>query len=385
MKAIIVGAGIIGCTLAHALVSRGHQVTLIEEHRVAGGTTATNYGWINSHKKHPDTYHAINSAGMRHWSSVLAERHPELVAFNGHVEIAVDNDHRTNLTRRLERLRTLDYEAHWISPEEARRLTPVMVPDDALTGWFPGEGHAYPAQLAETLMRELAAKPSFTPLFGKAVAISPSTASVTLASGGTVDGDIVVLCTGNGTTKLAATADAQVPLLPLNAGGASCGYLGYVHVQHHGLSRLTTMDKLSLRPDGPDDLIVQALDLDTTADPDSPITTDTRQEFTRRLQDLLPEHKIAVREIRVGQRVIPRDGLTIAGPVLTNGGAQPHLWVVATHSGVVLAPWLAEVIADEIDGEPPHSLLADFRPSRFQDPTPIDQAVYAAPRHPGDQ
>ncbi|MBI0381332.1 FAD-binding oxidoreductase, partial [Streptomyces albiflaviniger] len=75
---------------------------------------------------------------------------------------------------------------------------------------------------------------------------------------------------------------------------------------------------------------------------------------------------------------MPGDGFTVAGfPV-----ADVPFYVVATHSGITLAPLLGRLVADELHGhESP--LLKDFRPGRF-----TSGAVLPPPppaRRPGEQ
>ncbi|MDT7623736.1 MAG: hypothetical protein QOF99_4637, partial [Pseudonocardiales bacterium] len=67
-----------------------------------------------------------------------------------------------------------------------------------------------------------------------------------------------------------------------------------------------------------------------------------------------------------------------AGPL----PSAPRLYVVATHSGVTLAPLLGTLVAEEILGAP-QPLLAAFRPDRL-----LDGAVRHPPlpaRGPGQQ
>ena len=58
---------------------------------------------------------------------------------------------------------------------------------------------------------------------------------------------------------------------------------------------------------------------------------------------------------------MPRDGRSIAGPVPGTEG----LYVLATHSGVTLAPVLGALLAEEIAVGAPPPMLAGFRPDRF--------------------
>ncbi|GFZ95104.1 NAD(P)/FAD-dependent oxidoreductase [Nesterenkonia alkaliphila] len=381
MKTIVVGAGIVGVSVAYSLLNRGHEVTLVEAEEVAAGTTSTSYAWINSHKKHPESYHALNYEGLKHWTHVVSAQHPETVLLHGHVEFAVDHGHRTTLRQRLERLQSLDYAARWITPEEAAQLTPVQVPQDALVALFPWEGHAYPQQLAASRVAEMRRSPDFSLIIDPVTAITRAEGRVGLRSGTQLQGDVVVLAVGNSTTEVAAKAGIQLPMVPKEVGGAAFGYLAYVRAPDHGLQGPVTSDHLNLRPNGENGLILQALDLDATADPALTPAPEIAEEFIDRLQALLPAVSTELEEVRVGHRVIPGDGLTVAGPATEE--PENRLWIAVTHSGVVLGPWLGEALAEEISTEQANPLFRDFRPTRFAsaEQTP----AYAAPRNPGDQ
>ncbi|MGN6872583.1 MAG: FAD-dependent oxidoreductase [Solirubrobacteraceae bacterium] len=68
----------------------------------------------------------------------------------------------------------------------------------------------------------------------------------------------------------------------------------------------------------------------------------------------------AVEEAWVCRRAIPADRLPVVG------WAREGLYVVATHSGVTLAPALAELVASEVIDGATRSELASFRPGRFR-------------------
>jgi len=74
--------------------------------------------------------------------------------------------------------------------------------------------------------------------------------------------------------------------------------------------------------------------------------------------------------VPAGIRPIPNDGFSAVGWTPGFDG----LYVVVTHSGVTLAPILAELAASEVHGSS-EELLAPFRPDRFT----------AWPRLPGGQ
>ncbi|MBT0769452.1 FAD-binding oxidoreductase [Kineosporia sp. J2-2] len=371
----IIGAGVIGTTLAAALVRRGRTVTLIEADRPGAGTSSNSYGWVNSHHKHPLEYHELNVQGVGAWRR-LAEERPGVVAFTGHLEIAESQEHRRTLTGRTERLIGLGYPARWITAARARELTPVKMVDDALVALFEGEGHAFPARLIDELTREVGPVRRGT---ATAVEMQEDGVTVLLADGGEVDADVVVVCAGTGTEQLIASAGGALPLVPPRVDSPSFGYLADVRVPDHGVTALVTTDVLNLRPNGNGLLLVQALDLDGTAEPGVPAPAAVVREFGRRVAALLPGTSPRVVDVRVGHRVIPADGLSAAGPMAPGS----RVWAVATHSGVTLAPWLAGVIAGELCGDEPDPRLAAFRPERFL--MSSGNPDQAAPRVPGEQ
>ena len=57
--------GVVGVSIAVRLAQRGASVTLVDQAWPGSGTSSTSYAWINSHNKQPDSYYALNLAGMR--------------------------------------------------------------------------------------------------------------------------------------------------------------------------------------------------------------------------------------------------------------------------------------------------------------------------------
>ncbi|GEK79532.1 NAD(P)/FAD-dependent oxidoreductase [Agrococcus baldri] len=373
----IVGGGIVGVSLASELVRRGRRVTLLDSG--AAGTTAASYGWINSHKKHPIDYHQLNLAGVAEWRAI-AQRHPTAVDFAGHIEIAQDQAHRESLTRRVERLQSLGYGAGWISVTDAREATTCMIRDDALVATFD-EGHAYPLRYVELLHEELAVAAGFDHRTATVSRIEPGADGVELVleDASRIRAGQAVICAGNGSESLVASAGGTLPLIEPLADTAAFGYLADVSAPGHGIDRIVTTDEVGIRPGESELLLVQALDLDGTAEPGVPVPPHVAATLERRITTLLPHTSPSVLDVRVGHRVIPADGRTAAGRIRPDS----RVWAIVTHSGVVLAPWLGSVVADEICGEPPERRLSGFQPARFLDGTA--PSTHAAPRRPGDQ
>ncbi|WP_109474673.1 NAD(P)/FAD-dependent oxidoreductase [Ornithinimicrobium cavernae] len=384
MQIVVIGAGVVGASIATRLAQRGAVVTLVDQGLPGTGTSSTSFAWINANGKEPESYYALNLAGLRAHHGLGGNE--EWLRPGGHVEIAVDEAHVRHLRGRMERLVARGYAVEEIGADRARELLPdVVVPDQADTiAYFPQEAYCFPLlYLARMLAEGRAAGVTLRDNTG-VVALDPDGdgARVTLSDGTVLRADAVVSAVGRRTSELAALAGATVPMAGFTEpGDVTVGYLLRTIPLPVRLSRVLTTPWLNVRPDGGGRLLLQALDLDATADPaavpapDSPLVED----YLERLRAVVPNAGSArIAEVVVGQRVIPADGLTVAGRL----PEIPWLYAVATHSGVTLAPLLGAAVAGELFGEE-EPLLADFRPDRFAEGAQI--VAPSSPRKPGEQ
>ncbi len=387
MQIAVIGAGVVGVSVAARLAERGAEVTLVDQADLGSGTSGTSYGWVNANGKEPSPYFDINFAGLEMHRRLAADGGMWL-GTGGHVEFAVDDAHRRRLSERLVRLSERGYDADEISRDRAAELLPdVRIPHDTqLIAYFSREAYAYPSlYLASMLGR--ARDAGTRVITGTGVAAfgpSPSGgAEVSLMNGTTLNADIVVSAAGRWTSDLLALSDARdIPMQNFSApGDATVGYLAVTTPVPVRLTRLVTSPWLNVRPAGGGRLLLQALDLDVTADPGSVPgpDSDLARELLRRLARVVTNTEGArIERLDVGQRAIPGDGRTVVGRALET----PWLYIVATHSGITLAPYLGEGVAAEVNGEDWPS-FAPFRPGRFVDGSAF--AATGAPRHPGEQ
>lgn len=389
-RIVVVGGGIVGISIALGLVRQGAEVTVLESGSLGGATTSTSYAWVNSNGKEPENYYAINRAGLEAHREFAAERSgPGAHGWffpTGHLEIAADESHERDVRRRAEALTARGYAAEELTPAQVRDLEPgLRLPESPRALFhFPEEAHLYPLlYLAEALVRLRCAGGTVVER-ATVVGFDARADGVTVRTeeGGSYAADQVVLAAGRWTGELAALAGGEVPLATFREpGDVTVGYLARTNPVPAKIDRLLTTPWLNARPDGGGRLLIQALDLDATADPGAAPELGGRLagEYLSRLQAVLADTSDArIEEIMVGQRVMPADGKTIASPV----PAVPWLYAVATHSGVTLAPFLGTAVAGEVLGtaEP---LLEDFRLSRFQHGVPVEPP--RGPRKPGEQ
>lgn len=385
MKIVVIGAGVIGVSIAAEAAARGVDVTLIDKKLPGSGTSSLSYGWINSNNKVPQDYFELNLAGLEAHHRLAASGSDWFVP-TGHVEFASDPTHATELLGRLDRLAELGYAAEKITPNYAQELVPdLKVPGTyEIAALFPREGHCYPNLYIRHRLRQARAH-KFQVLTGVEVEHldgDGSAASVRFTDGSTIRADHVISATGRWTNSITAAAGLGPVMTDYREpGDVTVGYLAVTNPLTADINQLVTSPELNVRPAGGGRLMLQALDLDATAAAGTTPETASplANEFTRRLQNLLHNtENAAISEIGVGRRAMPADGRSIIGPA----PSAPWLYLVATHSGVTLAPLLGTGVTSEILGEP-EPLFDGFRPARLLDGN--NASHLPAPRRPGEQ
>src|SRR5690606_16387928 len=139
MRVLVVGAGMLGAAVSSALSVRGHEVTVLDAGRPAGGTSSTTFAWVNANNKRPMHYQQLNADAMREHVRLGGVPRGWLVP-TGHLEFATNDAHRQRLTHRVETLRDSGYRAEFVTPARAAELEPdVQVGGDPLVAWFPDE------------------------------------------------------------------------------------------------------------------------------------------------------------------------------------------------------------------------------------------------------
>jgi glycine/D-amino acid oxidase-like deaminating enzyme len=157
---------------------------------------------------------------------------------------------------------------------------------------------------------------------------------------------------------VAALAGAHVPLVPAEDGSPVLGLLGLTAPAPVTIHRVVSSPHLNVRPDGAGRLLLHAPDLDGMTRLDEARSS----ELVRRAGSLVPRAAgVRLDAARIAARALPADGRTIAGWAPGMSG----LYVLVTHSGVTLAPLLAELARSEIADGRDEPLLRPFRPERF--------------------
>jgi glycine/D-amino acid oxidase-like deaminating enzyme len=291
LRCVVIGAGIMGASVAARLAAAGQHVTLLDQDKPGRATSRWSFAWINSNDKAPRHYHDLNHAGIRAW----AELAPDLdgAAWHrpvGHVELAADGD---ELAARVGRLTDWGYPARLITPPDAAELEPALKAPGTPAAWFPEEGYLLTEPLIDRLVASAVARGAtvLTGDHGRVTALSEG--RVHTATGASIEADEIVCCAGRWTPALAALAAlaappgaapstppgsalsdsaSQVPLVPWDTPGSTApGLVVRVGpIDRDGPSRVLHTPRLALRPHPGGLLHLEAEDTSAAADLHTP-------------------------------------------------------------------------------------------------------------------
>ncbi|MFD2420073.1 NAD(P)/FAD-dependent oxidoreductase [Amycolatopsis pigmentata] len=372
MKAVVIGAGVLGASVAYQLAKRGCDVTVLDKGIPGGAASAASFAWLNSCDKQPRTYHNLNAMSIDEWVVVARElRSSSWLHRDGNVHVANSPVDAEALLARVERLHSCGYAGVAMAPRELPRLDPVIrVRDDyELAAFFPGEGYITVPLLIHDLLG--AAKEMGATLRDSTNVTELSTdgqrvTGAVVEGGERVVGDIVVLVAGAGIGALMAGQGVSVQ---------TEGTPGVTVTTSPGASNLTTMlhlPGLSVRPDTGGRLVVRSAESDTHIDRSAWTLPDA--EVQRLLEitaagvtDLDPA-QVRGERIQIAARPYPFDGLPVVGHWDGIGG----LYVMTMHSGVTQGATMGRLAAEEITTGKASQLLEPFRPTRVIEATAKD-------------
>jgi glycine/D-amino acid oxidase-like deaminating enzyme len=369
---VVIGAGVVGASLASRLVASGAQVTLLDQDQdhPARATSRWSFAWLNSNDKAPRHYHDLNHAGIRAWAE-LARDLGGAAWYRpvGHVELTTSEAAGADLAARVLRLASWGYRARLITRAEACELEPSLRPPSQGTtvAWFPDEGYVLTGPLIARLLAHAKAHGArvLTGDQGRVVSVDAAAPQVRTAAGVVLEPDQVVCCAGRWTPELAAlTSTAPVPLVPWDTPGATAPGL-VVRVAPSDPPaplRLLHTTGIALRPHSDGQVHLEALDAAVDLHTPGPELNHWAAELLRRARRAVRALDNAkVTEHHVCVRPMPQDGHPIIGPL----PGAPSVYVAVTHSGVTLAAHLSKLIAADLLTDAPPPALAPYRPDRF--------------------
>src|SRR5262245_15609346 len=217
-SAVVVGGGVVGCSIAYNLARRGFRdVVVLERETVGAGTTSKAAGGIRVQFP-TETEIRFSLESIRVFES-FAEEFGVDPGYRkiGYLFLISDHADLRGFEPRIALQRSLGGDVRVITPDDARGLVPALRVDDLIAAvWGPEDGMAGPAEITDGFARrarELSARISEG---GAATSIAVERGRVTAVqtAGGAIAAPVVVNAAGPSAARVARLAGVEVPVHP---------------------------------------------------------------------------------------------------------------------------------------------------------------------------
>jgi len=366
----VIGAGIVGASIAMHLAEAGASVTLFERAGPAKGATEKSFAWLNIYVADA-RYRALRL------QSLLAYRALDIplqlgITWGGYLNWTDTTAESDAIRLFAQSLAGTPQALRELSATELSQISPCIAPGPVASAYFSAiDGHVDPVWATYRFLdraRLLGTHVVF-PCEVTGLDFRNHRLAGVVTTQGRVAADRVVVAAGVDTPRILSMAGVALPLkhapgilahsLPLPE-VTKMVYDGPRGIEFKQMAngRIVGTDA-PLPPDIPahGEIRDHAVDF-----PDAGVRSMHGRRVLERIATYLPAAKTAILDrLTLGFRPMPLDEFPVVGAL----PGTSDVYVAVTHSGVTLAPILGEYVSREILGEQLIDQLTPYRPTRF--------------------
>jgi 4-methylaminobutanoate oxidase (formaldehyde-forming) len=215
-RVVVIGGGVIGCSVAYHLAHLGVDVVLLERDRLTSGTTWHAAGLVVTFGSTSETSTELRKYTRDLYTKLEAET-GQSTGFKpvGFIEVAIDHDRLEEYRRVSAFNRYCGVDVHEISASQVRELFPLARTDDILAGFYvEKDGRANPVDVTMALAKGARMKGAKifegVPVLG--VSKKRGAVSGVHTAYGHVEAEFVVNCAGMWARQLGEQCGVVIPL-----------------------------------------------------------------------------------------------------------------------------------------------------------------------------
>ena len=377
-KIIIIGAGIVGASIAYHLTKMGAEVTVIERDRPAAHASGRNFGWLHaSYPTKPYNFHHLLGMSLLTYKKLETEIGID-IHWGGSFEWHASKESQKILTQEIEVQQGYGVPIQMISGEQAHELEPnVQFDKEARMAFSESDGAVDSNEVVNKFLKKtinLGGQVLY-PVTYKNVIVKEGQIVAVRTSIGEIETNQVVFACGVDTDELLnidvlKKSDPEIILRTQPMKKIIDRVLVmpnfHIHQQHDGtviIGATNTLEGTAVGslPGAPESHL-ERLTLMPESFPDAILEKQHADRILSIAQQFVPQLKaVKLEEVVIGWIPSTHNG----GPVVGHLKNIPGAYLATTNSGVTLAPIIGKLVAMELLDGTESNLLADFRPDRF--------------------
>ncbi len=352
-EAIVIGAGIIGSSIAYELSKRGVKVTLIDKKAPGSACSGSSFSWINAtYPKKPYSYNLFSQLGINAFHLLQKELSLN-IKWNGSLEWSPKLEDQEKLIESVNELKSYPRYSptSLIGHRKANKLEPhINFKSNENIVYSRADGAIDPKDAISKMIdaiKKNGGSVLYPCKFEKIVETNDSYSTVK-TSMGILKSEKIIFCNGidiDNSFNISFLKNPRPGVIiktkPHKNLLNSVVYGPKVHAHQQSNGQLIIGEQITapIKENSKDHL--------------KRINTHFKN-MVKGASDLRPS------EVLIGWRPIPKDDLPIIGRF-----KNKSLYIAVMHSGISLAAIVGNLVSQEIVDEVDSLLLNDFRPSRF--------------------